>query len=157
MLHRPVALLCTLALGAGMAHAEQTYVLPQVAPGLWQVDMKRADAVEPQTRWFCIQPGHTDLLPLTGREAEQCAREYRAQADDSVTLTMHCELSADEPMDISGVFRGDFAQAYAGEVQVLYATDSSPEPGQIQLRRLGDCTPGVAPCERAGECSDPNG
>ena len=158
LLHRPVAILCaTLALSAGMAHAEQPLLLPHVAPGLWQIDVKTPDA-EPNTRWFCIQAGHTELLPLSGNEAEQCTHEYRAQADDSVTLTMRCEPSADERMDISGVFRGDFARAYTGEVQAQYVSDASTQSGQVQARRIGNCTPGVAPCDHdnAGECYDPN-
>ena len=156
---RPVALLCAaLTFGAGnLAHAEQTYVLPQLAPGLWQVDMTAEGEEEVHTRWFCIQPGHTELLPLAGDETIDCTREYRAQADDSVILTLRCEASADEFLDISGIFQGDFARTYSGELQIQNP-DSTTETARVEAHRVGDCTPGMAPCDRAvaGECSDPN-
>lgn len=170
--HPIAALLCAaLAFGTGsLSHAEQTYVLPQVAPGLWQIDMTKAFEPETRTRWFCIQPGHTDLLPLDSKETAYCTREYRAQADDSVTLNMRCEPSANEQMETTGVFRGDFAQAYSGTMEVIERTEAftlagvlnftthRSATGRIKARRVGNCTPGVAPCDRTvtGECSDPN-
>jgi hypothetical protein len=137
-----LAMLCLLAAGAAAQDA------PRRKSGLWEVSMSSAQMPAPMVARQCVDEKTDDLArnPSRGGQ-EMCSKQSMRREGANVILESVCQVEGSTATS-RGVFSGDFASAYKGEMTTRF---NPPLHGMAETRMtfqgrlVGPCAPGQKP------------
>lgn len=128
----------TLAATGGRAEE-----VPRRASGLWEIAVTVSGQPTANVGQYCID-GAVDDLAVTaagGTPQKDCSQAFARRETDGFAVESVCRLGS-STVTSRGVFKGDPASAYAGELEAKY---SPPLYGRrevksrIEARLLGPC------------------
>ena len=117
---------------------------PRRASGLWEVAVAVSGQPTPVVGQYCIDAAADDLAVTAGGGIPQkdCSEARTLPKGDGFAIESVCKLGNSTVTSL-GVFKGDPASAYAGDLEAQY---SPPLYGRrevksrIEVRLLGPCT-----------------
>jgi hypothetical protein len=122
------------------ARADET---PRRASGLWEIALAVSGQPASSPGQYCIDASTDDLALTAGGGVAQkdCSQARTLREGDGFVIESVCKLGS-STVTSRGVFKGDPASAYSGEVEAKY---SPPVYGRrevksrIEARLLGPC------------------
>jgi len=137
------ALLCSgLACSAALAQDA-----PRRKSGLWEISMSSPQMPAPMVSRQCVDEKTDDFARRPSQGREQCSKQSVRREGGNVVVETVCVIEG-STATTRGVFSGDFATAYKGDMTTRFAP---PLHGQaeskmsFQARHLGPCAPGQKP------------
>lgn len=144
-----VVAIASIIMSTGAA-AHASAKAPKRMPGLWEMTtvMSEKGGVVHNFQ-MCVDAQYDDVLLQPGEPVPQCTRITWRRDGHYLHLDAQCIIDGADA-GLQGVFSGDFAYNFQGEVRTDYA---SPRNGLTSLtmhmegRRLASCRPGQTPGE----------
>ena len=141
---RALSVLLLFCAGIPLAFAQDA---PRRKSGLWEVSMSSAQMPAPMVSRQCVDEKTDDFgrRPQQGRE--QCSKQSVRREGGNVIVESVCQIEGSTATS-RGVFSGDFASAYKGEMTTKF---NPPMHGMaetkmnFQARLTGPCAPGQKP------------
>lgn len=143
----PKPLVIALALAGSFAVAHAADDLPKRDAGLWEMSTSLAEMGGlGMNMQMCVDDTIEDLM-MQDDENSDCAEQSYRQDGNRVVFDATCTVDGSTAR-IDGVFTGDFAKHYQGEIKTTY---TPPLEGMaattmnIEARWIGPCKPGQQP------------
>jgi hypothetical protein len=120
---------------------------PRRKSGLWEVSMNSAQMPAPMVSRQCVDEKTDDFARRPSQGREQCSKQSVRREGGSVIVESVCQTEGSTATS-RGVFSGDFASAYKGEMTTRF---NPPLHGMaemkmnFQARYTGPCAPGQKP------------
>jgi len=136
-----VAISCAVAASAAAQDA------PKRKSGLWEISMSSAQMPAPMVSRQCVDEKTDDFARRPSQGREQCSKQSVRREGGSVIVESVCQVDGSTATS-RGVFGGDFASAYKGEMVTRF---NPPMHGMaetkmnFQARLTGPCAPGQKP------------
>jgi hypothetical protein len=134
-----------LCLLAAAAAAQDT---PKRKSGLWEVSMSMAQMPTPMVSRQCVDEKTDDLGKGSSRGGkENCSKKSVRREGGNVVVESVCQVEGSTATS-RGVFSGDFASSYKGEMTTRFApplNGMSEQKMAFQARFTGPCAPGQKP------------
>jgi hypothetical protein len=128
-----------------------TFVMAQDAPrrksGLWEISMTSPQMPHPMVTRQCVDEKTDDLGKRPMRGNEKCTKQSVRREGGNVVVESVCQMEG-STATTRGVFSGDFASAYKGEMTTTF---SPPMHGMteskmnFQAKLTGPCAAGQKP------------
>lgn len=138
------AMLCALATAAAAQDA------PRRKSGLWEVSMSSPQMPKPMVSRQCVDEKTDDMSRASSRGgAEKCSKKSVRREGGNVVFESVCQVEGSTATS-RGVFSGDFASAYKGEMTTKFVPPlhgMAESRMSFQARLTGPCAPGQKPGE----------
>jgi len=137
-------LAATLALTAAVALAQDA---PRRKSGLWEISMSSSQMPKPMVSKQCVDEKTDDLGKRPMRPGEKCSRQGVRREGGNVIVESVCQIDG-STATTRGVFSGDFASAYKGEMTTTFAPPlhgMAETKMNFQARLTGPCAAGQKP------------
>ena len=142
---RQPLLIAVLLVAAAAASAQDA---PKRKSGLWQISMSSPQMPAPMVSKQCVDQNSDDFGKAPSRGApENCSKKSVRREGGNVIVESVCQIDG-STATTRGVFTGDFASAYKGEMTTKYAPPlhgSAETRMNFQARLAGPCAPGQKP------------
>jgi hypothetical protein len=141
---RALSVLLVFCAGIPLAFAQDA---PRRKSGLWEVSMSSAQMPAPMVSRQCVDEKTDDFARRPQQGGEKCSKQSARREGGSVVVESVCQIEGSTATS-RGVFSGDFASAYKGEMTTRF---SPPMHGMteskmnFQARLVGPCAPGQKP------------
>ncbi|HRP97046.1 MAG TPA: DUF3617 family protein [Rhodocyclaceae bacterium] len=139
----------SLALATGLAGAQGGDELPRRDPGLWEMSTSMVEMGGlGMNMQACIDESVEDLMMQAEADSDCSEQSYRRDGE-RIVFAATCMVDGSRAQ-IDGVFTGNFAKHYEGEVRTTY---TPPLEGmatthlKMAARWIGACKPGQQPGE----------
>jgi len=139
-----VGLLMALVLTSAVAVAQDA---PRRKSGLWEISMTSAQMPKPMVSRQCVDEKTDDLGKRPMRGGEKCSKQSVRREGGNVVVESVCQMEG-STATTRGVFSGDFASAYKGEMTTTFAPPlhgMSESKMNFQARLTGPCAAGQKP------------
>jgi hypothetical protein len=146
----PMRFIAALAFVLAASHfsAQAATDLPKRKPGLWELQTTLAEMGGfTHTFQICIDEEFDDLMDTQGDDETDCSENVVRRDGDRVFVDAVCRIDG-TTATLRGVFSGDFASRYTGEIKTTY---DPPLEGMAETnltlegRWLSACRPGQQP------------
>ena len=139
------ALAAVLALAAAGAAAQDA---PRRKSGLWEVSMTSPQMPGPMVSRQCVDQSTDDFSRSPSRGgAEKCSKKSVRREGGNVVVETVCQIEG-STATTRGVFSGDFATAYKGDMTTKFAPPlhgMAETKMSFSARHAGPCAPGQKP------------
>lgn len=140
-------LFAVLFLAAAAASAEDA---PRRKSGLWEISMASPQMPAPMVSRQCVDQNTDDFGKSPSRGGpENCSKKSVRREGGNVIVESVCQIDG-STATTRGVFTGDFASAYKGDMTTRFAPPlhgSAESKMSFQARLTGPCAPGQKPGE----------
>ena len=123
---------------------------PRRKSGLWEISMTTPQMPGPMVSRQCVDEKTDDLGKSSSRGGpENCSKKSVRREGGGVVFESVCQIDG-STATTRGVFTGDFASAYKGEMTTRFAPPlhgSAESTMRFQARLTGPCAPGQKPGE----------
>jgi len=141
---RPLLALPLLCLAASLALAQDA---PRRKSGLWEISMTSPQMPGPMVSKQCVDEKTDDLSKRPSRGSEKCSKPSVKREGANVVVETVCQVEG-STATTRGVFTGDFASSYKGELVTKFAPPlhgMAESKMNFQARHAGPCTAGMKP------------
>jgi hypothetical protein len=146
----PVALAIASILMSTAAYAQTSPDAPKRMPGLWEMTTIMGEKGGTVHNFqMCIDAQHDDILLQPGEPVPHCTRSTWRRDGHYLHFDAECTIDGADA-SLQGVFSGDFAYNFQGEVRTGYASPrNGPKSSTMHMegRRLASCRAGQTPGE----------
>ena len=139
----PFALLI-LSIACSAALAQDS---PRRKSGLWEVSMSSAQMPQAMVTRQCVDEKTDDFGKGGPRGKEKCSKQSVRREGGNVIVESVCQIEGSTATS-RGVFSGDFASSYKGELHTKFAPPlhgNAESKMSFQGRHLGPCPAGQKP------------
>lgn len=144
-----VVAIASIIMSTGAA-AHASAKAPKRMPGLWEMTTVMGEKGGMVHNFqMCIDAEHDDILLQPGEPVPQCTRITWRRDGHYLHLDAECTVDG-AGASLQGVFSGDFAYNFQGEVRSIHApprNDSKASTMYMEGRRLASCRSGQTPGE----------
>jgi hypothetical protein len=141
------ALIVVAACAASAATAQDA---PKRKSGLWEISMTMPQMAAPMVTKQCVDQNTDDLSKASTNGGQmKCSKNSVRREGGSVIVESVCQMEG-STATTRGVFTGDFASAYKGEMVTRFVPPmhgTAESKVNFQARLTGPCAPGQKPGE----------
>jgi hypothetical protein len=120
---------------------------PRRKSGLWEVSMSSAQMPAPMVSRQCVDEKTDDFTRRPQQGPEKCSKTNVRREGGNVIVESVCQIEGSTATS-RGVFSGDFASAYKGEMTTKFAPPlhgMAETKMNFNARLTGPCAPGQKP------------